>query len=176
MNLTRLVAPDMPVTLAEVKTHCRISHDAEDDYLSLLLGAAHTYCEHYCQRSFGEQTLLGQFRDFPNQLPFPPAVSVNSVKYYSDDVLITMSPADYRLDLSMPSRVVIDNVPAVDTRPDAVQIEWISGKDASENVKLASLIMVAHWYRLREPVVLGSVSNVPFSAHALIDREKWGAY
>lgn len=172
MYLTRLVAPDMPVTLAETKTQCRISHDAEDDYLSLLIGSAHTYAEHYCQRSFGEQTWLGKWEDFPKQLPFPPIVSIESVQYYRGNDLVEFT--DFKFDTT-PARLT-GNFPIVDDRPDAVQIEWVSGKPASDNVRLACLIMVAHWYRLREPVVLGSINNVPFSAHALLDREKWGAY
>lgn len=173
MNLTRTVAPDMPVTLAEAKLHCRISHDAEDEYLGLLIGAAHTYCEHYCQRSFGEQTWLGKWWDFPKQLPLPPVISIESIQYYSDETLVEF--ADYRFD-PIPARLT-GHFPIVDDRPDAVQIEWIAGKEASENVKLACLIMVAHWHRIREPVVTGTiVAQVPFSAHALLDREKWGAY
>lgn len=172
MDLTRLVTPEMPVTVEEAKTQCRITHNAEDEYLSLLIGAAHNYCEHYCQRSFGEQTWLGKFWDFSKQLPFPPMVSITSVKYYNGSTLVEFT--DYQFD-SIPARLT-GSFPLVDERPDAVQIEWVAGKEASGNVRLASLIMVAHWYRLREPVVLGSINNVPFSAHALLDREKWGAY
>jgi len=181
--------PTEPIDLTLVKTHCHIDHDVEDDYLSLLISAARKYAENYCQLSIGEQTLVLTASEFPNgmrrpaekiyrYLPQPPLISVDFVKYYSNSVLTTWDSSEYRLDLSMPGNIVpVNCFPSVDCRPDAVQIQWVAGKTASENIKLACLIMVSHWYTTREPIVTGTiVAKVPWSAHALLDREKWGSY
>lgn len=192
MQLTVIAEPVEPLDLSLVKTHCHIDHDAEDDYLNLLISAARRYAEHYCQRSIGEQTLSLTASAFPigmdqhrrptekvyRYLPQPPLISVDWVKYYSGGVLTTWDAENYRLDLSIPGNIVpVNGFPSIDCRPDAVQIQWVAGVSASENIKLACLIMVSHWYMTREPIVTGTiVAKVPWSAHALLDREKWGDF
>ena len=42
----------MIVSLEEVKTHLRIQHDEEDDYLNGLIAQAQTAAEDYCRVSF----------------------------------------------------------------------------------------------------------------------------
>ena len=42
----------MIVTVDEVKTHLRIQHDEEDDYIAGLIAQAQTAAENYCQVSF----------------------------------------------------------------------------------------------------------------------------
>ena len=42
----------MIVTLEEVKTHLRIQHDEEDEYLEGLIAQAQTAAEDYCRVSF----------------------------------------------------------------------------------------------------------------------------
>ena len=44
----------MIVTLDEVKTHLRIQHDEEDEYLESLIAQAQTAAEDYCRVSFEE--------------------------------------------------------------------------------------------------------------------------
>lgn len=178
MNLTLISAPPMPVSLDEVRLHCRIDHSDEDDYLNILVSSAHLYAEHYCQRSFGEQTWRGNWWDWPKRLPKPPLVSVSEIRFWRHGEQQVLDPSEYRLDLSMPGRVLpVHSFPIADDRPDAVEITWVAGHEASENVRLACLIMVSHWYQVREPVVVGTIiAQVPWSANALLDRERWGDY
>ena len=42
----------MIVTVDEVKTHLRIQHDEEDDYIAGLIAQAQTAAEDYCRVSF----------------------------------------------------------------------------------------------------------------------------
>ena len=44
----------MIVTLNELKTHLRIQHDEEDEYLESLLAQAQTAAEDYCRVKFGQ--------------------------------------------------------------------------------------------------------------------------
>ena len=44
----------MIVTVDEVKTHLRIQHDEEDDYIESLIKQAQTAAEDYCRVSFEE--------------------------------------------------------------------------------------------------------------------------
>ena len=57
----------MIVTVDEVKTHLRIQHDEEDDYIAGLIAQAQTAAEDYCRVSFepykgedGEETEVPQ--------------------------------------------------------------------------------------------------------------------
>ena len=45
----------MAVTVDELKTHMRIEHNDEDDYLSALIAAAQATAEDFCRRSFAEE-------------------------------------------------------------------------------------------------------------------------
>ena len=45
----------MIVSLDEVKTHLRIQHDEEDEYLSSLIVQAQTAAEDYCRAQFPEE-------------------------------------------------------------------------------------------------------------------------
>lgn len=167
--------PAEPVSVSEVKTHARISHADEDSYLGLLISAARLYAEHYTQTAIGEQTRLFVGSGFPCQLTGLPVVSVGWAKTYFDDVLTTWDSADYFV--THKGITPRSSYPSFDDRPDAVQIQYVCGAAASENVKLACLIMVSHWYEIREPVVTGTiVAKVPWSAQALLDRERWGDY
>ena len=46
----------MIVTLDEVKTHLRIQHDEEDEYLEGLIAQAQSAAEDYCRVSFEESS------------------------------------------------------------------------------------------------------------------------
>ncbi|MDA7527652.1 head-tail connector protein [bacterium] len=166
------------VTLEQVKAHCRIVGSDQDDYLNTLIVVSRQYAEHYTQKVFGEQTWQLTAAKFPCQFAKPPLVSINWVKYYSDGVLTTWDSTEYHVDLSIPSKIVpIDSFPIVDVRPDAVQIQLVAGETAPEKIQLACLIMCSHWFESREPVVIGTiVAKIPWSAHALLDSEKWGDY
>ena len=45
----------MVVTIAEVKTHLRIQHDEEDEYIAGLIAQAQTAAEDYCRVEFGNE-------------------------------------------------------------------------------------------------------------------------
>jgi len=74
-----------PVTLAEAKTHLRIDHTAEDDYIEdFLIPAARRYAETLTQRAFITQTWVLRLNGFgvdPIFLPRPPLVSITSITY-----------------------------------------------------------------------------------------------
>lgn len=166
------------VTLAQVKAHCRIVGSDSDDYLNTLIVVSRQYAEHYTQKVFGEQIWQLTAAEFPCQLAKPPLFSIDWVKYNSGDVLTTWGSSEYHVDLSIPSKIVpVDSFPSVDDRPDAVQVQFVAGETEPEKIQLACLIMCSHWFESREPVIIGTiVAKIPWSAHVLLDAEKWGDY
>jgi len=102
----RIVTPPSvePVTLAEARAWCRLESDdtANDTVLTLLIQAMRERAENITGRAFVQRTLrlsLPAFPGFTIELPYPPLVSVTSVKYYdAAGVQQTVDPADYEVD------------------------------------------------------------------------------
>ena len=117
-----------PITLAEVKAHLRITHSAEDAYLTALIPVATRMVERYLSRRIVSQQvrawfdmLPGMGNDIPGfgagvqsvpiryanvgmfrwiNLPGQPVKSFEAFKYYTlDNTLMTYDAANYLVDL-----------------------------------------------------------------------------
>ena len=91
-NLTRNVDPSIePLTLTEVKLHARISHTADDAWLSDHITAARLYLEDIQNRTFIDTTWVWKPDGFPAssatamRVPRPPLSSVTSIEYVDSD-------------------------------------------------------------------------------------------
>lgn len=181
-----------PVTLTDAKTHLRVTATDEDDYIQTLISAARATLENIMNRAIIEQTWTAYFDLFPPEgvalvLPMPNLISVTSIQYYDEsDVLQTWDSADYTVDTdSFQGRVYpVRNAcyPSARLYPKSVIVVYKAGfmntqgsspPDLADNVptpiKQAILITLAHWYEVREPVIVGTnVAEVPFSAQSLI--------
>lgn len=85
-RLKVITAPAIePVSLDEAKMQAHISHDVEDDLIEHWIKAARQAAEDYQRRSYIAQVLEASFDGFPATpilLPHPPAIWVQSIKYY----------------------------------------------------------------------------------------------
>ena len=72
----------MIVTVDEVKTHLRIEHDEENDYIESLIKQAQAEAEDYCRVSFEEQDEEGNIPDAPE--PVRLAVILMTSFYYEN--------------------------------------------------------------------------------------------
>jgi uncharacterized phiE125 gp8 family phage protein len=74
-----------PVTLEEVKLHCRIDHSDEDNLLNTLIAASRQFCETFTGRVFVRQTVEYTLGKWPSgraiHLPLPPVQSITELKY-----------------------------------------------------------------------------------------------
>lgn len=171
-----------PVTLAEALRHCNVVSTDDNDFVTALITAAREFTEDACSRAFINQTWQIQFSEWPCSgvcLPRPPLVEVTSVRYYdANEDLQTLTASAYRADtISQPGRLWWDDdttLPVLDSREWPVLITYVagygsssgssssssssgsSGSGAADNVparaKQAILLLVAHWYRVREAV------------------------
>lgn len=182
LSPVRTSAPaDTPVSLTEVKAHCRVDGTDSDTVLTLLLAAAVSHLDGWTGilgRCMVTQSWRQDFCGFasPLRLPLGPVASVTSVSYYdadnalvaalSSDVWVLRYDAlgayvDLKTDQSWPSSYA---------RADAVSVTYVAGTAAAgvpAALKAAILLMVSHWNENREAVA-GSMSEVPMSASALI--------
>lgn len=138
MPLTVTTAPATDVlTLAEAKAQLRISTSGDDTLITSLNTAAGNLIEKRCRRAFVTQTLTLTLPDWPGdgiELPRPPLQSVTHVKYYTGDTLTTLSSSTYHVETApAPGRVTLkdgQSWPSIDTRPDAIEIQYVAGYGA----------------------------------------------
>lgn len=174
------IPPDQPVqepvTLEEAKAHLRIDYDAEDALIASYIAAAREYCEVVTGLALAPATWEARLDAFPagaTELPYPPLVEVESVRYrdaHGDEV--TLDPAGYTVDtLAKPGTIA-----PVDAWPDGsdVRIRYRAGYADGQipyAARQAILLLVGHWHAHREAVVTGAIATeIPLA----VDRLLWG--
>lgn len=182
MRLTRTTAPSAePVSVAEVKTHLRITVDDEDSYLDTLIPAARQHTEEYLSRALITQTwalYLDRFAWPYVELPRPPLQSVGSVKYVDDDgITQTVAASEYTVDTdSEPGRVFESydgEWPSHRTVEKAVTITYDAGyganaSDVPQTIRHAILLLVGHMYENREASSPLTIKTVPMAYDSLL--------
>lgn len=185
--------PNMHVlTLAAAKTHCSVTGTNDyDDYILALISRASETIEKHTDRQLMPATWTLTFDAFPSEITIhkPPVTSITSITY-TDDAgdAQTLSSSYYQTDFATkdgPSRIK----PAYgytwpSTRSgdyNAVVVTFIAGYTNAASVPLttrhAVAFLVAHWFKQREPVVVGmNVSKLPLGIEILLAMEDWGSY
>jgi len=183
-----------PVTLDETRNHLRVEHDRDDVLIEQQIASARDYIEGETGRQLITATWLLAFDAFPStviRIPKPPLQSITSVKYYDGDgVQQTMDAADFQVDVyAEPGRITPaygTSWPTTRAMLNAVQVTFVAGfGDASTDVaaavlgqklRQAVLLMVAHMYEFREPVITGTIVNtVPMAVKSIVQscRSGW---
>lgn len=186
MHLTLMTAPAAAiVTVDEAKAHLRVDGTDDDSYITALVAKATQAAERYCDRAFIHQDWALALDAFPAcgrmiKVPLPPLVAVTRLSYVdgagADQVL---APADYQMSRRSPAIIAPapgKSWPATQAgRLDAVTVEFTAGYgDAASDVPApihhAILLLVAHWYENREPVVtdITRALELPFSVDSLL--------
>lgn len=188
-SLTLQTAPSVePVTTAEAKTFANISTSADDDLIDGLITAARKHCEDYVNRQFINATWDLKLESFPGEIliPKPPLSSVTSISYTdtNGDIQTLTAVTDYQVDTaSEPGRIkpAYDEDWPSDVKEgvyDAVVIRFVAGygtagSNVPAEILLAIKMLVAHWYRFREPIVTGTtVVRIPMAVDALLWQYK----
>lgn len=170
-----------PVSLTEVKSHLRIDSDTEDTYLGTLIQTAREFCENFQNRAYITQTwelTTDSWGCFPLDIPLPPLISVESIKYFdTENVEATWDAANYFVDIdSEPGRIGLGylvTLPQTVLRPtNGVKIQFIAGYGAALDVPLrikqAILMLVGHYYENRETVSPVDLKEVPLAVKSLL--------
>jgi len=167
------VSSTEPVTTAYAKDHLRVDISDDDTYIGNLITAARLYCERYLRLSLVQHTYRADLSGFYNcvTLPYGPVQSITHIKYYNTDlpsVLTTLDSNVYQLHNDTVTRAYGQSWESTYTRPDAVQITYVSGwKDTSSPegfgeavpmaIKQAILILVSGMYEFREDRIVGNL-------------------
>ncbi len=182
------------LTTAELKAHCRVDIDDDNTYLDALGGAATEYVE---KELPGNRQLLTTTFDVPAEtwwsgplrLPRPPLISVTSVKYYDTvGTLTTLAATEYLVRTPWRQPGTIERAPwhlwpaYQSDRQYPIQIRFVAGYGVGtavpKTLRQAILLLVGHWYVIREPVVMGMSpsSEIEMTVHALLNVDGWGSY
>lgn len=182
------VAPAViaPVSLSEVRDHCRVDGGYDDAALTVLIPAAIDLVGQQTGRVLAPESWKLSVPAVAGDLTFPksPVTAVTDITYFdSDDVSRDAAVADYYLFLDdhdarmrpKPGKVW----PATTRRDDAISITFDVGYEVlPAALKMACLMMVGHLYEHREAVVMGATAiELPLGVQALIDpyRRGWVA-
>lgn len=173
-----------PITVAEAKAHARILTDADDALIGMLVKAARRHAEARCNRSLAVQEYELTLDGLPCGLaplepPRPPLVAVESIAYrpWPGVSEVALAPETFRVVPGTPGLVVpLEPWPSA-AGPASVTVRYTAGwtaEDLPEDARLALLMLVAHWYDRREPIVTGTiVAEVPMTVAALLDGIDW---
>lgn len=171
-----------PVTLAEVRMHCRVDGDDEDALLSGLVLAAVSHLDGWSGilgRCLISQTWRQTFDAFGVlSLPFP-AQTVTAVTYVDPAGAVqTLAPTDYQL-REFPGGSAVEPFPGASwpsaaARAGSVAVTFVAGygpasSDVPAAIRQAILMLAAHWYENREAAVVGATAtDLPFAVSALV--------
>jgi uncharacterized phiE125 gp8 family phage protein len=172
-----------PVTLAEAKAHLRIETPQEDTLIASLILAARLFVERSLDVALITQHWSLYLDRWPADgavpLPLPPVQAVTFVRVYDDaGNAQTVAPDQYQLDaVSAPPRLrhrLSAHWPQPGRRMNGVEIGLKLGfgdsaADVPAPLRQAILLLVSHWYEIREPVLLDTdVVDAPLTVAALL--------
>jgi len=176
-----------PVSLAEAKAACRVLHSDEDTYITLLIAAAVGMLDG--PSGYLAQAIVAQSWTLTSgptgisgkiTLPFGPVSAVTAIKTHDGTALNTATLGDFRV-LTSKFRTTIEPIsgswPTMADRDDALQITLTAGAANADavgaHIKQAILLLVAHWFRNRETVLVGSISKeIEMGLQALLVNER----
>lgn len=169
MSLVLTAGPAVePVSLAEAKAHLRIDGTAEDGFIQSLIVTSRLHIEAALGLALIEQDWSWTLDAWPLEpgvaLPMRPVSAIQSVRVVAADIShATVDPARYVLDgHGNPARLLPTTLPlpAPAIPAQGIEIAFTAGYgstpvDVPAPIRHAILLLVAHWFENREPVVLG---------------------
>lgn len=162
-------------------------YSAEDTLLTNLIKAAREYCEGFTNRAYITQVWDLLLDSFPVgdsiSIPYPPLVSVASVKYYdTENTEATMDSGDYYVDTyKEPGRIVLGynkSWPTTILRPaNGVIIRFTAGYGAAaavpQKVKQAMLMLISYWFENREAAQVGITNALSKEIESAVRALLW---
>lgn len=174
-----------PISLAEVRAHCRVDADDQDAYLADLIAVARETIEGITGRMMQQQTWAAYFQEWGDFIvPKPPLVSLTHVKYYPADgsAAVTVSPSTYQVVLTREPAVVAlgynKSWPTAEMRTvDPIELQFVCGyTSVPRRLKHAMKLLVGHWFSKREAVIVGNSVTIESKEVALTVTHLCGDY
>jgi len=193
MSRELITAPALePVTVAEAKSHMKVEHTDDDTLIAVYIKAARQRLETRTRRTFVTTTWKMHFDRFPKHLGVgdarrarrfiiecPPLQTVSSIKYWdTDGALQTLSTDYYLVDAASEPGEICQKYgytwPATRALANAVGVEYVAGygdeaADVPADIRVAVLLLAAHFYEHREAVADTAMVEIPLGIQWLTD-------
>ena len=182
VTLSTTTDPNDIITLADIKSHLRITHDLEDGLLTGIRAAAINYVQNYANVQLGSVTAYGYMPAFvASYIPIGPVTAISAVEYETDNdgTLQTMPSADWHVDTrTRPARISFSDIPSpyeYAMMPIRVTMTVGHAEDAIPGVIIQAIKMLAaHLYENRQDEVVGTItSRVKLGLDALLAGERF---
>ena len=171
-----------PVSLAEAKTHLRVTGTDDDTYITTLIDVATQTAEEFLNLKLMSQTWVLYLDEFPDYFDLLigtlKTASIGGIKYYNDsNVITTLADSNYFIDeFHRPARVYFADdatIPDTFSRPNAVAVEFTLGFSTASNVpapiRQAILLIIGTYYEVRQDVVTGTIAtHIPKTSEFLL--------
>lgn len=177
MQLRLTVPASTPVvSVPEAKKNSRVFHDEDDTYFEGLIAAATGLVGRVLGRSLASETWEMKLDEFPSgRMAFPQGtlISVDSIEYLDADQT-EQTIAGYRTfgvgtDNGFALPAVNESWPTASSEPLSVTVTFKAGyTSVPAPIKHACLMLVSHWYEVREAVGEASMQEPPMAVSALI--------
>ena len=171
-----------PVSLTELKDHLAISWSEDNDRLNRLLSVATEFVAEELDSAIYQTTYVDSFRIFPDvyKIPKPPFGSLTSIKYYENDVLVTLDADDYYISTStkLGARLALtDNFSGnSDCSIIAWQVTFVAGPNQNYLVQQAIKMIAANLYENTEATTPLSLKDFPHGCKRILQLAKAGGY
>lgn len=186
---TIAAATDYPIDSTEAKAHLAIDDSTFDTQIDDFIKAATAYIENRTSRQICTATyelIFDRFHSVNGRIYLPKGQlqSVTSVKYKDGDgVEQTLASSEYIVSDSREPAFIepaySKSWPTTRLESDAVRVRFVCGYGDSnvtpEAISQAALLLVAHMFEIREPVVIGTITaKIPMTVEALINQYRLG--
>lgn len=158
-----------PVSLTEIKEHCRVDHDEEDALLESFVKTARVMCERHTGRALITQTRVAYFDKWDDDfdLAGTPVQSITSLKYFDrNSTETTVSDTSYLLDAQRGELVFKFGIapPTLWLREvNPIQVTYVCGYGSTADtvpspLRTAIKMMAAALWEHREDVIIGQLA------------------
>jgi uncharacterized phiE125 gp8 family phage protein len=174
------VDQDTIITVADLKSHLRVTHTQEDTLIGALRSAAISWVEEHCNIKLGSYTARGYLTDWrPAYFPIGPVTAISEVKYqttadkdYTTDLTTLAATLWYTDEVSQPARIAFRDYPTTyDYALTPVVVTFTAGYTTMPApVVHAVRLLVAHMYENRQEEVIGTITTrLKFGLEALLN-------
>ena len=190
--VTTTAAVTEPVSLDRVKRSLGLDNVRDfDTTLQELILSATNAVSNDLGRALVTTTYTLYLQKWPGreiQLPYPPLVAVDSIKYYGDatETLDTFSSGSYTVSSGGDPGIVWLNEnkdwPDLMNRPNPIEVQFQAGygsdaEDVPAAIQAAVTMTAAYFFEQPIPVITGvTATELPLGASRLIDSERFERY
>lgn len=161
------------VTPERVRRNSRIPDTFEDDWISDAIESAHDYIEEYLGCGIALASYRMTLDRFPPnrgsiEIPVWPVNEVLKVQYVAPDGSLQEIPQASIVQPVHKGRYALrlknhQPFPSIQSTPNAVTIEfaagWVEAGQLPKTLSRAALMLISHWYEVRETVLIGTASK-----------------